>query len=134
MALGALMGLRAGDGLSPKRRASSTRRQHALEHAQVGAVAQDLTPGGARLAARRSAAASLARRMESDDPEFEGKAADVIGLYVKSAAPCRHAPSAALNTTTREVLGQTVSRHPRAAVATISATSSPVNSLRARFM
>ena len=29
------------------------------------------------------------RYMQSDDPDFETKAADVIGLYLQSAAACR---------------------------------------------
>jgi hypothetical protein len=60
------------------------RWQYALEHPQAGAAVEDSSqPHRGGLAMGRAAAASVrAVHMQSDDPDFERKAADVIGLYV----------------------------------------------------
>jgi hypothetical protein len=47
-----------------------------------GAPAHSSQPRRQSLAARRTAAAPLRTLLQSDDPDFETKAADVIGLYV----------------------------------------------------
>ena len=70
--------------------AEAARRQHALEHAQAGASVLGISH---MLVARVWRRAGLQphrfeRYMLSDDPDFEQKAADVIGLYLN---PPQHA-------------------------------------------
>ncbi|MEQ1756792.1 MAG: helix-turn-helix domain-containing protein [Vicinamibacterales bacterium] len=63
--------------------ASAARWQHALENVQPGSPAQHPSqPRYQSLAAGRLQPHRFERYLQSDDPDFEPKAADVIGLYV----------------------------------------------------
>lgn len=42
----------------------------------------------------------VAEYLASDDPDFEGKAADIIGLYLESSATCSHAAVFCVDETT----------------------------------
>jgi len=80
-----------GDGSADSREdaAASARWHHALEHTETGAPAANQSqPRGERVAGAGLQPHRFERYMQSDDPDFERKAADVIGLYIN---PPQHA-------------------------------------------
>ena len=81
---------RDGSADSGEDAAAPAGRQHALEHAQVGQGARRSVMCWSRRVWRRAGLQPhrLERYMLSDDPDFEQKAADVIGLYLN---PPQHA-------------------------------------------
>ena len=72
-----------------KTRQRAARWQHALEYAQVGPRARRFITTSWRKAWRRAGLQPhrFERYMQSDDPDFEPKAADVIGLYLNPPRP-----------------------------------------------
>ena len=75
-------------GEDPQRHAQAADRwQHALEHTPLGGHAGSVAHDGARVWNKhRLLPHRLERYMSSNDPDFEQKAADIIGLYLNPPA------------------------------------------------